>query len=525
MADKKISELTEKTVPVADDLLLLVDTEDTPNTNKKIKWSNIAKGRTATYVVAASDAPAHVKAQADYVCDGTADNVEIQAAIDALPVIGGTVQLSQGTFTAAAQISLKKLCSLIGSGGGRATTIILADNVNDDVLSYIQTDSASSFVYIGYLTIYGNKANQTSGNGILIDWDGTNTVKDVEIDRVYVNGADDDGIKVDNSAWGIHIHDCNSESCDVNAYYLKGNQSYIHDCYASESYYGFRIVNINMFMNNCYALNSTDYDFYFQGCNQVKASNCKAFSAAGNSGGFYIRDTVYSSFVNIESHGKTGAGVDIRNSSNNLLSNVIVQGNSGTYDSGIKTRDTAINNIVNSLNISDCTVGILEQGSSNNNSFINGYIDTATVATPATIIGAKSYVNGISSYISRGEIRTISGTIATLTENAFNSLDNPFGQVVRVLALDVYVSTAATATTPNIDCGIGASATTDYATLFDDLTGETVGFYTSTIAALGTQTAPQLWDSGSGNRYLNMSIKGAAATGMVATYVVTVMGI
>lgn len=51
--------------------------------------------RTATYVVAASNAPAHVKAQADYVCDGVADNVEIQAAIDANPK---TLVITPGTY-------------------------------------------------------------------------------------------------------------------------------------------------------------------------------------------------------------------------------------------------------------------------------------------------------------------------------------------------------------------------------------------------------------------------------------------
>ena len=143
----------------------------------------------------------------------------------------------------------------------------------------------------------------------------------------------------------------------------------------------------------------------------------------------------------------------------------------------------------------------------------------------------KKHITGITNsiydnygYIARGEIRTYSGIIATLTQDAYNSLDNPFGQAVRVLSLDIYVSTNATATSPNIDCGIGSSATTDYVTLFDDLPGETIGFYNSLIATPGTQTVPQLWASGSGNRYLNMSIKDAAATGMVATYTVTVMG-
>ncbi len=41
-------------------------------------------GRTATYTVAASDALEHVRAQADYVCDGTADEVQINLAIAAM---------------------------------------------------------------------------------------------------------------------------------------------------------------------------------------------------------------------------------------------------------------------------------------------------------------------------------------------------------------------------------------------------------------------------------------------------------
>jgi len=55
-------------------------------------------GRTATFVIAASDASAQSKAQADYVCDGTADQVQIQAAIDALPANGGKVVLSEGIY-------------------------------------------------------------------------------------------------------------------------------------------------------------------------------------------------------------------------------------------------------------------------------------------------------------------------------------------------------------------------------------------------------------------------------------------
>lgn len=142
-----------------------------------------------------------------------------------------------------------------------------------------------------------------------------------------------------------------------------------------------------------------------------------------------------------------------------------------------------------------------------------------------TDLGSGNKIIDNDGLIGRGEIRTHIGSIANLTQDAFNSLDNPFGQNVALLSLDIYVATGATATSPNIDCGIGSSATTDYTNLFDDLPGETIGLYNSKVATPGAQTQPILWQTGAGNRYLNMSIKDAAATGMVATYVATVLGL
>jgi len=51
-----------------------------------------------TIVVAAHDSPEEMKALATHVCDGTADQVEIQRALDALSQTGGTVTLTGGTF-------------------------------------------------------------------------------------------------------------------------------------------------------------------------------------------------------------------------------------------------------------------------------------------------------------------------------------------------------------------------------------------------------------------------------------------
>ncbi|MFF0736884.1 glycosyl hydrolase family 28-related protein [Streptomyces chartreusis] len=69
--------------------------------------SNPYKGMTAARYVVANNASAREKARADYLCDGIADQVQIQAAIDAVQAEGGgIVQLSPGGFNIAATIEI-----------------------------------------------------------------------------------------------------------------------------------------------------------------------------------------------------------------------------------------------------------------------------------------------------------------------------------------------------------------------------------------------------------------------------------
>lgn len=82
-------------------------------------------------LVAASDAPSVVQQIADQVCDGTDDQVEIQAAVDSLGAAGGTVLLSEGTFTTSATVRLVDNLTLVGQGMG-ATTIASESLPADD---------------------------------------------------------------------------------------------------------------------------------------------------------------------------------------------------------------------------------------------------------------------------------------------------------------------------------------------------------------------------------------------------------
>ncbi len=97
-------------------------------------------GRSATFVVAGHNAPAFVRAQADFVCDGINDHIELQAAIDSLPNTGGKVLLYGQCITSVAV----KLCgtnynkdNVVLSGVGWSSEIKMCDEIKSDLSSNV----------------------------------------------------------------------------------------------------------------------------------------------------------------------------------------------------------------------------------------------------------------------------------------------------------------------------------------------------------------------------------------------------
>lgn len=115
--------------------------------------------------VAANDAPQRWKDWSHYVCDGTGDQTELNAAVVALPASGGVIELSPGTFSLSASISIGK-DSVVLKGQGAGTTILtLATNANCHVLLYPDRGNfPTQFGGVRDLTIQGNHPNQ-SGAG------------------------------------------------------------------------------------------------------------------------------------------------------------------------------------------------------------------------------------------------------------------------------------------------------------------------------------------------------------------------
>jgi len=99
------------------------------------RFTDVSDYRTATFVIAAADS--EHKFEADYRCDGTADDVQINAALNALPAGGGKVVLLDGTFTIVDPITFPKN-NVTLEGQGRSTFIDgdgLATNEHGIVIS------------------------------------------------------------------------------------------------------------------------------------------------------------------------------------------------------------------------------------------------------------------------------------------------------------------------------------------------------------------------------------------------------
>lgn len=95
--------------------------------------------RSVVFTIAADNSSDATKARADYVCDGTADQVEIQAAIDACDLINraGCVQLMEGVFEINGDINLSTRGDMWLRGSGIDATFITGEhNINVPTGSY-----------------------------------------------------------------------------------------------------------------------------------------------------------------------------------------------------------------------------------------------------------------------------------------------------------------------------------------------------------------------------------------------------
>jgi len=141
----------------------------TLDTNGKMSLTSdaVAVKPTATIVIASSTSRG--KDAADYVCDGTNDEVQIQAAINSLPAwaatpatFGGEIKLLEGHYSIGATITVDRSIQIIGCGSGQQTVLELAAGANCDMFQLSPGTGNHSFPLAKFsdLMLDGNAANQ-----------------------------------------------------------------------------------------------------------------------------------------------------------------------------------------------------------------------------------------------------------------------------------------------------------------------------------------------------------------------------
>ncbi len=185
-------------------------------------------GRPATVVVAASDAPAQWKAQADYVCTGTADDIKIQVAINAVGTNGGTVRLSEGTFYIAAAIVQPSYVTLEGSISQEGINFtpqkgtVFINTVHSLTAFITSANTINSQMAIKNIRFHGNVGLLSVVNGIL--WYGPVYS---QIEGCGTSGNIVNGIEILNTGGGAMpavVHLFRNEICAViKCIYLEGN--------------------------------------------------------------------------------------------------------------------------------------------------------------------------------------------------------------------------------------------------------------------------------------------------------------
>jgi hypothetical protein len=172
-------------------------------------------------IVAASDAPADIQAAAGWVCDGTADEVQINAAIAQGPTL-----LSQGTFTIAAPIVLRSDGAVLrGSGGlstGHGSVIALASGFAGDAAVLVET-SGNEIVARAHLAdfrVVGTGSATANVDGVKFrSYQGV--VHDISCFDMTGNGFVFIGNESPDPAWSPY---------DTRAYSLHANQCTLNGC-------------------------------------------------------------------------------------------------------------------------------------------------------------------------------------------------------------------------------------------------------------------------------------------------------
>lgn len=261
---------------------------------KKATDAAASAKRTVRLTVGTSDA-GWTADQCDYLCDGTADDVEINAAIAALPATGGEIVLLDGSYDIAATIDINKnYVVLRGNGhktklyrefdGDRLINIsgnysTVADlSINGMNYSYTNTSNKGIYTNVSNTVIKNCTIEQEAGYGIHIAEGKAkvfgNTVLYCGESGIYID--DDDNVVVGNIV--LECEEAGIKVCDSHNV-VTGNVARLNTVANLYLYYG----TYNMITGNNFAVNDDD---------SIKPEDAIYLSGSSNTGNIVTNNHV-----------------------------------------------------------------------------------------------------------------------------------------------------------------------------------------------------------------------------------------
>ncbi len=257
--------------------------------------------KSARFVVGTSTA-GWTAADCDYLCNGTADQTEINAAITALPATGGEIVILDGTYNITAKIDVTKDNVSI-RGNGNAT--ILKRMFNSSVKEGIITLTSRSGCKIANLQIEGNKTshNDYKNCGIYLDASSSNTVT---------------GNTCNNNFYGIYLINSSNNNTVTGNTCTNNNHGIYLDASSSNTVTG----------NTC-PNNLTSIYLSASNNNTITGNTCNN----NNSYGIHLSSSNNNTITGNTCNNNNTYGIELYSSSNNntVTGNTCTNNNQGIY--------------------------------------------------------------------------------------------------------------------------------------------------------------------------------------------------
>lgn len=251
----------------------------------------------ATRVVAAANSTAIGAEHADYVCDGTNDQIDIQAAIDDIAeeagLLGGKVLLLEGVYNVAtagtAAIAIRNGVHL--QGMGVATQIALVTGAGATSQPYIIAQEAvtGGQLQISDLSLDLGSGHVRAASGIIGEAIGQSF-----IERVQISGT---GGGTSGTAVGISLTQGGAEVTMV----------VISDCIVTGPARGYTLRGQRVFVRNCHAVGGSSDGFVIDPLGDSALIGCAAHDCGGY--GFYIDQGSAVSLIGCEATENTLTGI------------------------------------------------------------------------------------------------------------------------------------------------------------------------------------------------------------------------